>query len=99
MIPEDDVNDPDSAQCLTARKLRKLLNSYEEKINISIPNYDDIHGKALLLAMGIKIGDKVAYGEEKVTPKTCSSGSQSSFIGLNLQLSVLFVLFVLDMCT
>ena len=66
VIPEEDMNDPDSTQASTARKLRKLLVSYEEKIGLSVPNYDDVHGKALLLAMGIKISDQVAYGEDKV---------------------------------
>lgn len=46
--------------------MRKLLQTYEEKENLSVPNYDDVHGKALLLAMGISIGDQVMINEEKV---------------------------------
>ena len=67
VIPEEDVNDPDSAFSISVRRMRKLLQSYEEKVNVSVPNYDDVQGKALLLAMGISIGDQVVINEEKVT--------------------------------
>ncbi|XP_067945345.1 CAP-Gly domain-containing linker protein 4-like isoform X2 [Watersipora subatra] len=65
VIPEEDPNDPDSALSVSIRRLKKLLESYEEKINISVPNYDDVQGKALLLAMGISIGGQVLVNGEK----------------------------------
>lgn len=61
MVPDEEVNDPDSAFSLSVRRMRKLLQSYEEKENISVPNYDDVHGKALLLAIGVAIGDQVCH--------------------------------------
>lgn len=66
MIPDEDVNEPDSAFSLSVRRMKKLLQSYEEKVNISVPNYDDVHGKALLLAMGISIGDQVMLNDDRV---------------------------------
>jgi len=66
LIPEEDVNEPDSAHSLAVRRMRKLLQSYEEKENVSVPNYDDVHGKALLLAMGVAIGDQVMIDDERV---------------------------------
>ena len=66
VIPEEDLNEIDSPYSHSVRRMRKLLQSYEEKINISVPNYDDVHGKAILLAMGVKIGDQVMINDEKV---------------------------------
>lgn len=95
MIPETDVNDPDSADSLTARKLRRLVTSYEEKIYLSVPNYDDVHGKALLLAMAIKIGDQVSYGEDKVSH--CIDALYSLFMDLSAP-SVLVLCIVCRFC-
>ena len=67
VIPEEDLNEIDSPYSHSVRRMRKLLQSYEEKINISVPNYDDVHGKAILLAMGVKIGDQVMINDEKVS--------------------------------
>lgn len=66
VIPEEDLNAADSPYSHSVRKMKKLLQSFEEKVNISVPNYDDVHGKAILMAMGVKIGDQVMMNDEKV---------------------------------
>lgn len=66
MIPEEDINGVDSDHSAAVRNMKKLLESYKEKTVESVPNYDDVHGKALLLAMGVSIGDPISIDSDKV---------------------------------
>lgn len=61
LIPNDDLEEPDSQLSRRVRQMRKLLNFFESSAagDAPCPNYDGVHSKVTLQAARLQLGDRV----------------------------------------